>query len=144
MDLTINLEHIVIFAALFLSSLAVMNSFIFKPTLKILEERAKRMSGLTMEAEYFVKGYGEKLEAYNKLMQDAKELARQKRGEILKIAEVERREIIAQAEKMAQTCLAKVKSEISEQVIHTKLALEAQVKELAQMMVQKLLGRKAA
>lgn len=144
MDLSINLEHMVIFAALFLSSLAVMNSFIFKPTLKILEERTKRMSGLTKEAEYFVKGYGEKLETYNKLMQDAKELARQKRDEILKIAEQERREILSEAAKTAQTYLTKMKSEISEQTQKTKAILETQIKELAQMMVQKLLGKKAA
>lgn len=102
------------------------------------------MKGLSKEAEYFEEQYLEKLAAYDKLMQEARGFAKQSREEILKLAAGEQKQIISEAQKMAEEFLSHAKSEISVQTKEAKLILKSRAQELAKSMVTKLLKKQAA
>ena len=144
MDFTPYWDHFGALAVIFLASLLVLNHFVFKPTLLILKERDNRMNGMTKEAKYFAEQYEEKLNAYNQLMTEARQLARQKREEILKVAEQEQREILGEARKIAEASVSQAKTEISIQTKEAKLQLRKNAELISGNIVEKVLKRKVA
>lgn len=144
MDLSVNPQHFAFMFALFLMTLFVLGSFVFKPTVAILRERDHRLRGMLQEADFFLKQHDEKWDAYKGLLNDAKVLARQKREEILKIAEIEHRDIMLEAAQSAEQLIKQAKTEISILSKAAKLQLKKSAEELAQAMVGKLIKREAA
>lgn len=144
MDLSVNPGHFAFMFGLFLATLLVLNVYIFKPTLAILKEREHRLKGMAQEAEFFLKQHEHKCEAYKNLMGEAKILARQKREEILKLAEIEQREILTEATHAAETFIQDAKANISKQTKEASLHLKTSAESLANGMVEKLLKRQVA
>lgn len=129
---------------LFLATIFVLNTHVFNPTLAILKERDHRLRGMGKEADFFLKQHDEKLRAYKNLMNEAKSLARQKREEILKVAETEQRDILAEATQAAEQFIQSAKTDISLQAKEARLKLKKSIEELAGEMVSKLIKRKVA
>ena len=144
MDLTINPTDFLFMFGLFMATILVLHVNVFKPTFTILREREHRLSGLKKEAEFFIKQQDEKIEAYQRLMGEARQLARQKREEIIKTAETESRDILQEASKAAEGFINQARIEISIQTKEAKLQLKKSTEDLAQDMVTRLLKRKVA
>lgn len=144
MDLSVNPQHFAFMFVLFLTTLFVLNTLVFKPTLAILRERDHRLKGLLKEADFFLKQHDEKWEAYKSLLSEAKILARQKREEILKVADVEQRDILSEANLASEQLINQAKTEISIQSKEARLKLKKSAEELAQSMVNILVKRKVA
>lgn len=144
MDLSVNFGHLAFMFGLFLATLLVLNVYVFKPTLAILKEREHRLKGMAQEAEFFLRQHDFKCEAYKNLMGEARVLARQKREEILKLAEIEQREILTEATHAADVFIQDAKSNISQQTKEASLKLKTSAESLADNMVGKLLKRQVA
>lgn len=144
MDLSFHLNQFLFSLLIFLSSLAVLNFFVFKPTLEILREREKRLSGMTKEAKIFEAKTHQKFEAYNKLMDEARLVARRAREDILRTAETQQKEVINQARSVSEGVISSAKQSMTAQTNEARFKLRQTAQELAKNMVDRILKRKAA
>lgn len=129
---------------IFIASFLVLYTLVFKPTLKILSERAKLTVGLQKDAAYFTEQALIKLKEYEALMAEARSVARSKRDEILAMAQQEHKQIISQAREESDHYLDGAKNEIAKQSAEARMNLKAESEKLASAIVTKLTERKVA
>lgn len=129
---------------IFITSLLVLNHLVFKPTLKILNERHKRTVGFEKDAKYYSEQSAIKLKEYESLMADARNLAREARENILKSATGHQREIISEARNIAENELALIKKQISEETRIAREKLSQESESLATEIASQLIQRKVA
>lgn len=121
-----------------------LNKLIFQPTLVILKERQRLTVEMDKNARYFAEQTEIQLKEYESLMNDAKNLAREKREEIIKAALNEQQDILKKARAKAETYLEDVKSKIQAEASQARTELKTQVEVLASEMAQKLTQKEAA
>lgn len=144
MDLSFHFNQFLVSLTIFLASLAVLNFLVFKPTLEILREREKRLSGMTKEAKLFEAKTHQKLDAYNKLMDEARLVARHAREEILRTAEAQQKEVVNQARSVSEAMINSAKQAMTAQTNEARFKLRQTAQELAKGMVDRILKRKVA
>lgn len=144
MDLTPHLDQIIVMFFVFFASITVLNLLVFKPTLKILQERDHHLVGLEKKAHNLESQYTEKFAAYTRLMDEAKVKARQARDAILKTAETEQKQVLAAARTESESLIVSAKHDLSLQTQEARLKLRAYSQDLAKNMVASVLKRKAA
>lgn len=143
MDLTPNITIVYMFF-IFVANFFVLNHFVFKPTLKIIEERHKKSVGLQEQAKNFEDQTAKMVQDYENTMNHARQVARQARENILKTAETESKEMIKKSRSASEELICNAKKEIMTQAEQARVQLKVQSTELAQQMVQKLIQRKVA
>ncbi|MEA3221924.1 MAG: F0F1 ATP synthase subunit B [Thermodesulfobacteriota bacterium] len=127
----------------FLVLMFVLNKILYKPILKILDERDKKIVGGQEEikqveeeshrmfAEYTDKIYTGRVEAL-----EAKNSAR-------KAAEAQANEIIVEARKKAEEMIAQVRLEMAQEVEKAKKDIETELGSMAASIAGRVLGREA-
>ena len=132
---------LVVQGLIFLLVLWFLDKILFKPIVKILQEREERTEGFLNQADQLGEKADETLAQYNeKFRQARKEALELKRKLILEGAE--KREVeINRARKEAQGFLEEMRRNIAEEAEQTKKTLHQQVDALGQIMAQKALGR---
>jgi len=132
---------LVIQGLIFLLVLWFLNKILFRPILKILQEREERTEGFLNQADQVERKAEKTLDQYNeKFRQARKEALELKRKLILEGAE--KREVaIDKARKEAQGFLEEMRRNIAEEAEQTKKTLHQQVDTIGQIMAQKALGR---
>jgi F-type H+-transporting ATPase subunit b len=132
---------LIIQGVIFLFVLCFLNKVLFKPILKILQEREERTEGFLNQADQVGEKAEKTLEQYNeKFRQAKKEALELKRKLILEGAE-KREAAIDKARKEAQGFLEEMRRNIAEEAEQTKKTLHQQVDAIGQIMAQKALGR---
>lgn len=129
---------------IFIASYFVLNTLVFKPTLKIIAERERLTKGKTKEIEFFKQDSEIKFKEYEALMAEARSLAKISRDEILRAAEAEQKEILGQARSEAESTMEEVKAQIASEIISAREGLKSKTDQLAEEMVKKLTERKVA
>jgi F-type H+-transporting ATPase subunit b len=132
---------LIIQGVIFLFVLWFLNKVLFKPILKILQEREERTEGFLNQADQVGEKAEKTLEQYNeKFRQAKKEALELKRKLILEGAE-KKEAAIDKARKEAQGFLEEMRRNIAEEAEQTKKTLHQQVDAIGQIMAQKALGR---
>jgi F0F1-type ATP synthase membrane subunit b/b' len=144
MDLTVHPEQILIMFVVFMASVTVLNVFVFRPTLVLLQERAKRLSGLAAEAKSLEVQCAAKFDAYNKKMEEARNAARAAREDILKSADTEQKQLLSKARTKAEAAIASAKNALVSEASESREKLKQVASDLSKTMVEKILKRKVA
>lgn len=144
MDLSIHFDQMLAMFIFFLASLFVLNVFVFKPTLKILNERENRLQGMEKEARRLEAECQEKLALYTSAMDKAKQEARHIRDDILKVANEEQKAVITQARDRAEKMIGEAKDVLVNETNQARSELKQSAEKLSSEMAEKILKRKVA
>lgn len=125
----------------FLLLMYLLNRFLFRPVVRLLEERKERTEG-RRKAATAAEAEADALWAdYQKRLAEARATSDRARAEVVRQAETERAKLVeaasATAEKAVSTARARVRAEAAD----ARKALEADVRRLANDAANRILGR---
>jgi F-type H+-transporting ATPase subunit b len=124
-----------------LTVMVLLNQILFKPVLRIIEERRARTEG-RRKAAVELDGKAEGLWAeYQKTLQEARGQAERTRSEFVRQAEEERQRITEEAAGESEKTVSAVRARIRAEAADARKLLEAEAKRLADSAAQKILGR---
>lgn len=129
---------------IFIASVFILNTLVFKPTLRILSKRKQMTVGLKKDVGYFQDQTSIKLKEYESLMGETRKMAQAAREKVVKAADAEQREILEAAKAEAERYLDGVKTTIKRESEDALKTLREDSKNLAQEIVDKLFDRRAA
>lgn len=127
--------------AIILTVMILLNQILFKPMLRILEERKARTEG-RRKAAVELDGKAEAVWAdYQKRIQEARVEADRTRTEFVRQGEDERRKITDAAADEAEKTTSTVRARIRAEAAEARKTLEAEARRLADSAAQRILGR---
>jgi F-type H+-transporting ATPase subunit b len=134
-------ESFYVQVVLFLVFAAVLRALIWTPTLRVLEERAKRTSGAQEEAARM----RDEAAALQRELDVKLEEARREGGDagekVRRDAEAEERRLVDAAHAEAAHVLDEVRQRIARESAEARTAMQAQVEVLARVAAERILGR---
>jgi len=122
----------------------ILNTFLFQPILKTLEERDKAIAGTKKEAEVSEIELQKKLLDYENRINEAKAKAYEERLRIRQQGLDKEREIIENARKDAQDSLLQAKTKLGQDVVIILAKLKQESKIISKGIAEKILDRKVA
>lgn len=122
----------------------VLNALLYKPVLKILEEREKNIAGRKKEALELEAGLQKRMADYEKRLKDAKAKAQEERHRIRQQGIDKEREILENARRDSQDSLAQAKAKLEQDVKVALISLKQESKIISKDIAGKILERKAA
>ena len=137
-------ETILVVAAIFLVLILILNNFIFKPLMAVLDERQKRVKEGAEARDKSLKTVEESMAAYQAALIEARRKAQAKRQVVLKESEKLRGEMIGQAKQEAEKIIRDAQASLDEQVAEAKASLENETRDIADSIVNTVLSRASA
>ncbi|MEO2068772.1 MAG: ATP synthase F0 subunit B [Desulfurobacteriaceae bacterium] len=128
----------------FLVFMVLINKFLFQPLLNLMEEREKELGSHHSEVEALRKKAEELLKEVDELLNGAKAKAKKIIDEAVKEAKAERDRILKAAQEEATAKVEEAKKEIWQGFESEKAKIEAEAEKIADEVVRKILGKKAA
>jgi F-type H+-transporting ATPase subunit b len=122
----------------------LLNVVLYKPILKVLEERDERVAGQQAEAKKIMEEGQALLSEYNQKLYNAKVEAMNAKNAARSQASEEAGRIIEEARKKAEDIVAEVQRQISVEIERAKKELEPDLVSMAATIAEKVLGRKVA
>jgi F-type H+-transporting ATPase subunit b len=113
----------------------------FDPALRLLKERAVRSQGQIAEARALEAEVERLRQEHNLAMQQAKAETQREVAEMLRRAEAEQKQLIAQASEDAQRTLAEVRGRVAEEVAAARKSLSGEVGTIAREVARVVVGR---
>lgn len=131
-------------AANFLVLIYILNKILYKPILKILDERDERISGGQEKAKKLIEEGQNIFSNYNQKLHNAKIDAIAVKNATRKEAVDQANEIIDEARKKAEEIVLGVQKEMAEEIARVTKELEPELSVMASTIAQQILGRKVA
>jgi len=131
-------------AANFLLLIFLLNVVLYKPILKILEEREHRIDGQQAEAKKITDDSQALIDEYNRKLHEAKIEAMNAKNAARSQASEEAGRIIEEARKKAEEMVAQVQREIASEIAQAKKELEPELGVMAATIAEQILGRRVA
>ena len=128
----------------FLVLMFILNKILYKPILKVLDERDERIVGGREKAKELISESDTILSSYNGKLQVAKIEALGTKNTARKEASDEANVIIAEARGKAEGIISKVQQDMAREIERVKKELEPEVGIMAATIAQQILGRKVA
>ena len=128
----------------FIVLIFVLNQFLYKPILKILAEREKKISDGQLEIKNFNDKGKALIDNYNESIHKAKIDAVTEKNIQKKKSSEEANVIIEESKKQADQIITQITGELSQQVDRARKELEPEVSVLAADITERVLGRKVA
>lgn len=122
----------------------ILNKLLYKPVLKVLEDRDVRVAGGQEQAKKLVEDGQEIFSAYNQKLHSAKLDAVAVKNATRKESVDQANAIIDEARAKAETIVADVQKEMAEEIARVKKELEPELGIMASTIAQQILGRKVA
>lgn len=129
---------------IYVTSLIVLNFLVFQPTLKLFQKRKDLTVGLDQETENFKTQTLVQVNEYEMLFAEAKKVAKTAREAILKSAEAEQKEIISLARQKVDGQILTIKDQIKKESSVALSQLREESKQIAGIILDKLMDRRAA
>lgn len=141
----IELNFTLIIQALnFLLLIWILNKILYKPILKILDERDERVAGGQDKAKKLLEEGQAVFGNYNQKLHAAKIDAITVKNATRKEAVDQANGIIEDARKKAETIVVDVQKEMAEEIARVKKELEPELGVMSSTIAQQILGRKVA
>ncbi len=137
-------QTLFIVAALFLVLLVILNQWIFKPLVAVMDERHKLVEEGAEAQRSSTKTVEESLARYQERLIEARRAAQQRRNAILKESEMVREEILASAKEQSMALVQAAATDLETHVKTARAALKEESRELAQHIVNSVLSRASA
>lgn len=128
----------------FLLLVFLLNVVLYKPILKVLDERDRRINGQQAEAKKLQEETQALLAEYNRKLHEAKIDAMNAKNAARSEASEEAGRIIEEARKKADEIVSQVQREIRAGIEQAMKDLEPDVSSMAATMAERILGRKVA
>jgi F-type H+-transporting ATPase subunit b len=136
-----HIPTLVVLLALFALLIAPMNSLIFRPLFRVLDEREDRIAGARRRAEHIASQADEVIERYRTTVRDVREEAEQGRRQHLAAARSDQQQVTGEARSHAERDLEASRAELAEQVDRARSELRASAVLLSREMAARVLGR---
>ncbi len=127
--------------AIFLAVVAVLSFFVFKPTLKLLDERRRNTVVLQQETDKFMADADSLEDEYNEQIFAARREGHEAERNLLNLGEEEARKIVGEAKEKQKGEIEKVRDEITSVTAQSKQELSKNVGDFSRMIVSKVLGK---
>ena len=128
----------------FLLLIWILNRILYRPVLKVLNERDSRISGAQDKTKKLI-GQGESLVAdYEVRLRNAKIEAMALKTEIRKEAAAESSRIIDEARQQSESIVGEMRASMSSELERVRRELEPELGSLASEIAEQILGRKVA
>jgi F-type H+-transporting ATPase subunit b len=128
----------------FLALIFILNIVLYKPILKVLEEREMRIDGQQQEAKKVVEDCQSLMVDYNQKLYNAKVEAMNAKNAARNEASLEAGGIIEEARKNAEDIIEQMQQQMATEIAQAKKELEPELSVMAATIAQQILGRKAA
>jgi len=122
----------------------ILNKILYKPILKILEEREQRIEGQQQQAKKTIEDGLVILTDYNKKLYDAKIDAMNTKNAARNEASEQANGIIEDSRKKAEEIIARMQQEMASELTQAKKELDPELSVMAATIAQQILGRKVA
>jgi F-type H+-transporting ATPase subunit b len=141
----VSLDYTVVYQIiLFVFLWLVLTPILFRPYLRLIDERERRTAGTQHESADLARE-GERLKArYDASIAQAQVAASRAKEAILQEARQQRDQLIGDARDAATRALEQVRQEVQRQLEKEKQLATAEAAVIAEKMVSKILGRRAA
>lgn len=126
---------------LFLFLVYILNILLYKPVLKVMEERSKKLSDLDSDAVSAEKKVEEKLAEYRAKLEAAREEGNAARGELKKEGLDKEATILEEAHKVARESITEAKERISKEKNAALESLRGMVDDMGRTITDKVIGR---
>jgi F-type H+-transporting ATPase subunit b len=124
--------------------LVILNKVLYKPILKILEEREQRIDGQQQQAKAIIED-GQVLQGdYNKKLYNAKIDAMNTKNAARSAASEQANSIIADSHKKAEEIINQMQQQMASELAQAKKELEPELNVMSATIAQQILGRKVA
>ncbi len=126
---------------LFLLLVYILNVLIYKPVLRVMEERGKKISGMEEDAVLADKEVEEKLASYRLELDKAKQAGNADRTILKKEGLDKEAELLGAAHADAQKTLSAAKDKIAKEVESALATLKGMTEEMGKDIADKVVGR---
>jgi F-type H+-transporting ATPase subunit b len=125
----------------FLLLMFLLNHLLFRPIVRLLDERSARTEGRVADAERAEAEADAMLADYEAKVREVRGGADQARGEVLRKADAERQDLLAQATEEAAKTVAEIRARVRGETEQARQALQAEANQLATAAAARILGR---
>lgn len=129
---------------IFLLAMAILNQLLWKPYLRIREERVARIDGYKSEAKRLDADATLRLTKVEAQLADARRVGSAERAKARAVAQTKEQEILAAAQREAQRALGEARAQLETAMAGERKTLEARAQELGRRAAENVLGRKVA
>jgi F-type H+-transporting ATPase subunit b len=134
---------IVIQVVQFLLLLFILNRFLFRPTIHLIEEREKKIITWKEETENFHESMQERLQSYENQILEAKAKAQEQQELVtVELQKEEDKKLDAVSEEAVRIVVS-TREKLQEETELLRGQLREQAEEMSQLVAEKVLGRKA-
>jgi len=119
----------------------VLNPLLFKPILRVIDERESRVDGNLEAAEKARKSSDQLKGDYEQQMEEARKEAIKEKEKIKKAALQEEEQIVVAAREKAGNLVADMREKIAAEYNQAKGSLQAEAEEMGRQIAGKILGR---
>ncbi|HWP93617.1 MAG TPA: ATP synthase F0 subunit B [Thermodesulfobacteriota bacterium] len=134
-------KTVVIQMVIFLASIFILNSLLFKPLLGLVDKREQLTTGTIEEAKKLEEKVGQIIEEYNSKLNEARARALEERNETRRQAQVLHEEMIKKAREEAQALLEEAKHKLELETSEIKGKIRSDVETIARDMASRILGK---
>ncbi|OGQ79424.1 MAG: hypothetical protein A2289_05470 [Deltaproteobacteria bacterium RIFOXYA12_FULL_58_15] len=127
--------------ALFVVLLMILTQLLFKPFLKVVEERHQKIHGTKSEVDRLERLATENQSAYVARVREARNVARQEREALRTAGNDEKRKLLADVRMEIAEKLNETREQVAKSEAEARIELAAQTANLAGELVRKVVGR---
>lgn len=121
----------------------VLNTLLYKPVLKVLEERDKNIQGTKKDALDLEAELQKRLLDYENRLNEAKAKAHEERFRIRQAGVDKERELLEKARENSQAAFLEAKTKLDQEARSVRIRLKEESKTISRDIVEKILNRKA-
>ena len=118
-----------------------LNSMIFRPLFRVLDDRDSKIAGATNDAQNLVARASSLMDEYRGKIREAREDAEGSRRQQLESARVEQASITGDAKAEAEDEIGRARLEIEQSLNEARATIEAASREVASVAAERILGR---
>ncbi len=134
---------IVIQVVQFLLLLFILNRFLFRPTINLIEEREQKITTWKEETKNFHESMQERLQSYENQILEAKAQAQEQQELVTVELQKEEDKKLEAVSEEAVRIVASTREKLQEETELLRGQLREQAEEMSQLVAEKVLGRKA-
>ncbi len=138
-DLTLLLQ-----IGLFLIFMWVMNRMLFRPTLRVLEERDRQIQGARRKAADLEARVEAAMSRYSASIREARVAGEEERVRFVREAIVEEERIANEGRAKAAETMTRIQVSIAREATAARTELESRAREFAALIAEQVLGRRVA
>ncbi len=122
----------------------VLNALLYKPVLKVVEERNKNIQGTKKEVLDLEAELQKRLLDYENRLNEAKAKAQEERLRIRQAGVDKARELLEKARENSQAAFLEAKTKLDQEARSVRIRLKEESKTISRDIVEKILNREAA